>query len=103
MRTRYSWASSAERPLYGSLQAKRELLTEEGEFASKDDIKFDPNANIKRGIPYYPLVARLFSISAPFASCMASRSLSVSTIFGGVLPVSLSRLIYCIPLGFSGS
>jgi len=39
--------------LYGSLQAKRELLTEEGEFASKDDIKFDPNANIKRGIPYY--------------------------------------------------
>ena len=39
--------------LYGSLQAKRELLTEEGEFASEDDIKFDPNANIKRGIPYY--------------------------------------------------
>lgn len=39
--------------LYGSLQSKRELLTEEGEFASEDDIKFDPNANIKRGIPYY--------------------------------------------------
>ena len=39
--------------LFGSLQAKRELLTEEGEFASEDDIKFDPDANIKRGIPYY--------------------------------------------------
>ena len=39
--------------LFGSLQAKREMLTEEGEFASEDDIKFDPEANIKRGIPYY--------------------------------------------------
>ncbi len=39
--------------LYGSLQAKRELLTEEGEFASLDDISFDPNAKSKRGIPYY--------------------------------------------------
>ena len=39
--------------LYGTLQSKRELLTEEGEFASSDDLKFDPNANIKRGIPYY--------------------------------------------------
>ena len=39
--------------LYGSLQSSRELLTEEGEFASAEDIKFDPDANIKRGIPYY--------------------------------------------------
>ena len=39
--------------LYGSLQTMRELLTEEGEFASAEDLKFDPNANIKRGIPYY--------------------------------------------------
>ena len=39
--------------LYGSLQSKRELITEEGEFASEDDVKFDADANIKRGVPYY--------------------------------------------------
>jgi len=39
--------------LYGSLQSLREILTEEGEFASEDDMKFDVDANIKRGIPYY--------------------------------------------------
>lgn len=39
--------------LYGSLQSLRELLTEEGEYASADDSKTDPNAASKRGIPYY--------------------------------------------------
>ncbi len=39
--------------LYGSLQSKRELLTEEGEFASVGDAQRDPNATSKRGIPYY--------------------------------------------------
>lgn len=39
--------------LYGSLQTNRELLTEEGEFASEEDISFDKDANIKRGLPYY--------------------------------------------------
>lgn len=39
--------------LYGSLQAQREMLTEEGEFSSADDITIDENAKIKRGIPYY--------------------------------------------------
>ena len=40
--------------LYGSLQSLRELLTEEGEYASKDDIdNVDGNAASKRGIPYY--------------------------------------------------
>lgn len=39
--------------LYGRLQATRELLTEKGEFATEDDISLDPNALIKRGIPYY--------------------------------------------------
>ena len=39
--------------LYGSLQAYRELITEEGEFSSEMDIAFDKDANIKRGIPYY--------------------------------------------------
>lgn len=39
--------------LYGALQAKRELLTEEGEFASREDLIRDPDAAGKRGIPYY--------------------------------------------------
>ncbi|MCM1440995.1 MAG: flagellar basal body protein [Roseburia sp.] len=39
--------------LYGSLQAQRELLTEKGEFSTADDVARDPNATIKRGIPYY--------------------------------------------------
>ena len=37
----------------GSLQSLRELLTEEGEYASDIDIAFDKDANTKRGIPYY--------------------------------------------------
>lgn len=39
--------------LYGSLQARREMLTEEGEFSSADDITIDESAKTKRGIPYY--------------------------------------------------
>ena len=50
--------------LYGSIQTIRELLTEEGEFSSAEDLgtSTDPNANpryadaqasTKRGIPYY--------------------------------------------------
>ena len=39
--------------LHGILQAQRELLTEEGEFASKKDVAIDESALIKRGIPYY--------------------------------------------------
>ena len=37
----------------GSLQAMREMLTREGEYASEEDINRDPNAVTKRGIPYY--------------------------------------------------
>ena len=51
--------------LYGKLQAVREQLTEEGEFASLADIAIDENATIKRGIPYYQhaldLLARQFA------------------------------------------
>lgn len=39
--------------LQGSLQASRDMLNGKGEFASKADIKADPNATTKRGIPYY--------------------------------------------------
>lgn len=43
----------SDNDLYGSLQAVRELLTEKGEYASADELAADPNAAIKRGIPYY--------------------------------------------------
>lgn len=53
--------------LHGILQAQRELLTEEGEFASSDDLAIDENAAIKRGIPYYihslDLLAKKFAES----------------------------------------
>ena len=39
--------------LHGILQAQREMLTEEGEFASTKDVAIDESALIKRGIPYY--------------------------------------------------
>ncbi len=41
--------------LYGSFQAMRELLTEKGEFSTQEDMDADPNATIKRGIPYYQM------------------------------------------------
>ncbi len=39
--------------LYGGFQAKRELLTERGEFSSEHDLSMDPDSTTKRGIPYY--------------------------------------------------
>lgn len=40
--------------LYGSLQARREMLTESGEYTTQDTVdKVDKNAAVKRGIPYY--------------------------------------------------
>lgn len=39
--------------IHGSLQAVRELLTEEGEYATATDQAVDADALIKRGIPYY--------------------------------------------------
>ncbi len=54
--------------LYGSLQSRRELLTEEGEFASATDIANDKDAAIKRGIPYYQKA--LDSLAKEFADAM---------------------------------
>lgn len=40
--------------LYGSLQARREMLTESGEYTTQDTVNnVDKNAAVKRGIPYY--------------------------------------------------
>lgn len=54
--------------LYGSLQSLRELLTEEGEYASAADSKTDPNAASKRGIPYY--IHQLDNLAQTFAKAM---------------------------------
>ena len=54
--------------LYGSLQSYRELLTEEGEFASDADLALDSNATVKRGIPYYQKA--LDSLANEFATQM---------------------------------
>ena len=39
--------------LFGALQASREILTEAGEFSTQNDLTRDPQAAIKRGIPFY--------------------------------------------------
>ncbi len=54
--------------LYGSIQSLRELLTEEGSFASSADVALDPDAAVKRGIPYYQKA--LDSLAYEFATAM---------------------------------
>ena len=54
--------------LYGSLQSLRELLTERGEYATDADVAIDPDAAIKRGIPYYQNA--LDSLAREFAKQM---------------------------------
>ncbi len=61
-------ADIGDTDLYGSLQSLRELLTEEGEFASQADIDIDPDASVKRGIPYYRQM--LDSLAYEFATAM---------------------------------
>ena len=54
--------------LTGSLQAMRELLTEEGEYADAFDLLKDPDAGTKRGIPYYRQA--LDTLAREFAKAM---------------------------------
>lgn len=54
--------------LYGGLQARRELLTEAGEFATADMTGADSAAATKRGIPYYE--NSLNSLAQKFAEVM---------------------------------
>ncbi len=49
----YATTQLTDNTLYGSLQAERELLTEAGEYATRQQREADPNAATKRGIPYY--------------------------------------------------
>ncbi len=54
--------------LYGRLQSDRDMLTEKGEYATKADEAIDPQAAIKRGIPYYQKA--LDTLAAEFAKVM---------------------------------
>lgn len=54
--------------LYGSIQSIRELLTEDGEFSTAADVANDPDAAVKRGIPYYQKA--LDSLAYEFAAAM---------------------------------
>lgn len=58
--------------IHGSLQAVRELLTEEGEYAIQGDIDHDPNALTTRGIPYYQKA--LDSLARTFAEAMNAQN-----------------------------
>lgn len=53
--------------LYGALQSTREMLTEAGEYTI-DGTTNDPNAAVKRGIPYYQKA--LDSLAHEFAAAM---------------------------------
>ncbi len=46
-------ADLGDNDMFGALQAMRELLTEEAEFSSKEDLLRDPDAATKRGIRFY--------------------------------------------------
>ncbi len=54
--------------LYGRLQSKRELLTEQGEYATEEQLAVDRNANTKRGVIYYQKV--LDTLANQFANVM---------------------------------
>ena len=58
--------------LYGALQSTREMLTEKGEYSTANEVTTilggDPDAAIKRGIPYYQYA--LDSLARTFAEAM---------------------------------
>ena len=56
------------RDLYGSLQSLRELLTGSGEYTAQGQVAGDPDAAVRRGIPYYQKA--LDSLAFEFAEQM---------------------------------
>ena len=54
-------AELGDNDMFGALQAMRELLTEEAEFSSKEDLLRDPNATTKRGIRFYQHILDSFA------------------------------------------
>lgn len=72
--------------LSGSLQAMRELLTEEGEYAGEDDLAVDENAGVKRGIPYYRQA--LDTLAREFAKRMnEANTIEPTVLYEGVASV----------------
>ncbi len=59
---------TVDNELNGKIQAAREMLTEEGEYADANDINRDPEAATKHGIPYYRKA--LDTLAAKFAEVM---------------------------------
>ena len=68
----------------GALQGIREMLTEEGVFASAEDIMADPDAASKRGVRYY--MAVLDSMARQFAEQMnKANQMDPSIVYKGTL------------------
>lgn len=83
----------SDNAIYGSLQAQRELLTEQGEYSTKEQLKgnnitdplvkhidADPNANTKRGIKYYQKA--LDTLANQFANIMNEANVVGPTTLG---------------------
>lgn len=70
----------SDNTLYGSLQSAREMLSEQGEFATQKQIDADTNALTKRGIPYYQ--KSLDSLANQFATLFNEANKNAT---GGVL------------------
>lgn len=64
--------------LYGGLQSQRELLTEQGEFATKVQVEGDPMALTKRGYPYYQRA--LDALANKFAKMMNDANQTVKDV-----------------------
>lgn len=73
--------------LYGALQATREMLTEEGEFASEADIAKDEDAAVKRGLPFYQKALDLLAnkFAEVFNSANTKTNADGNIIAGGIL------------------
>ena len=73
--------------LYGSIQSMREMLTEEGEFASADDIAKDEDAAIKRGLPFYQKALDLLAnkFAQVFNDANTQKDANGNVIAGGYL------------------
>ena len=63
----------------GGLQAMREMLTEKGEYATDEEVARDPDAGIKRGIPYYQKA--LDALASTFARIMNEANTQYTTVY----------------------
>lgn len=85
----YAATQLTDNTLYGSLQSERELLTEAGEYATKQQREADPNAATKRGIPYYRKA--LDTLANTLANTLNDANLPYGTIINLDKPDSYDR------------